>query len=134
MSQHFPNKEHLKSDKAIQALFQDGKVIQKYPLRLVWLKQDNPNIQNHLAAFTASKRKFKKAVDRNLLKRRMREAYRKNKNLLASSTRKNDFAYFIFILVGDKIPSYEKIESSTMNILERLEVELHSLDTKSSVE
>ena len=70
--------EKLKSQKAIEQLFAEGKSVSAYPLRMVYL--DN---QSQLkVGVSVSKRNFKLAVHRNRVKRLLREGYRLNKNLL----------------------------------------------------
>ena len=70
--------ERLCSQKIIGDLFTSGESFLAYPLKVVFLKTDLDSSPVQ-AAFTVSKRNFKRAVKRNLLKRRMREAYRLNK-------------------------------------------------------
>ena len=79
----FKREERLKSEKIIGALFRLGASVGAYPLRAVWLplKFDNGPFPVQVS-ISVPKKAFKKAVDRNKLKRRMREAYRKNKELL----------------------------------------------------
>ncbi|GFZ90040.1 ribonuclease P protein component [Aquaticitalea lipolytica] len=75
----FNKTEKLKSQKLIEKLFLEGKSVVSYPLRLVFIEttfDDNVKIK---AGVSVSKRHFKNAVDRNRIKRLMREAYRLNK-------------------------------------------------------
>lgn len=74
--------ERLCSHKTIEDLFSSGDSFLAYPLKVVFLKTDSSQPTPVQAAFTVSKRNFKRAVKRNLLKRRMREAYRLNKGPL----------------------------------------------------
>ena len=73
----YPRRSRLKSRAVIQRLFSEGKSFGVYPLRFVWLEveptPERPPIQ---AAISCPKRRWKRAVDRNRFKRRVREAYR----------------------------------------------------------
>ena len=75
----FPVKEHLKSKRVIEKLYAEGASVTSYPLRAVFLEQEE---QEPTAAILISvaKRRFRHAVDRNLVKRRIREAYRTSKH------------------------------------------------------
>jgi ribonuclease P protein component len=73
----FPKSERLYKKKDIQELFDKGSSFYLYPFRVIAQKSPGPHTNQVL--FSVSKRNFKKAVDRNLVKRRMREAYRLNK-------------------------------------------------------
>lgn len=82
----FTRDERLKSRKVISRLFQEGQSFAQYPLRFVWLVTPPPeNIQPcSPLQFTVSvpKKRFKHAVDRNRLRRQIREAYRLHKEKL----------------------------------------------------
>ena len=121
--QSFPSKEHLKSRKAIESLFKNGQAFHKYPIKIVWNKQETAELTFHQAGFTVPKRLFKRAVDRNLLKRRMREAYRLNKSMLTQHT-DLPIVFFMFIFTGKEILEYSKIESSMKTLLDRLSKEI----------
>lgn len=60
-------------------MVQKGNLLNQYPLHIKWMETSAPKKQHAQVAFAVPKRAFKKAVDRNRLKRRMREAYRRNK-------------------------------------------------------
>ena len=70
--------ERLSSLKAIEKLFKEGKSLAKFPVRLVWVEQSEPEKQEFpiQVMFSASKKKFSRAVDRNRIKSLMREGYR----------------------------------------------------------
>lgn len=77
----FPLKEHLKSKKTIEKLYAEGASVTAFPLRAVFIEQGQEE-QEPVAAILISvaKKRFRHAVDRNLVKRRIREAYRTSKH------------------------------------------------------
>ena len=79
MNYTFNKKEKLKSQKLIEQLFAQGQSVVAHPLRMVYIKADFDEAIKIKAGVSVSKRHFKKAVDRNRLKRLMREAYRLQK-------------------------------------------------------
>jgi ribonuclease P protein component len=80
----FPKSERLYKKKSIQELFQKGSSFYLYPFKVYTLTGDAPASQ---MLVSVSKRNFKKAVDRNAIKRRVREAFRLSKvNLPPGST------------------------------------------------
>ena len=71
--------ERLKSRKLIEKLYQEGTSIKCFPLRMVYLQTEHTSSFPAQVGVSVSKKNFKKAVDRNRLKRRMRECYRLQK-------------------------------------------------------
>jgi len=102
MNLTFSNKEKLKSKKLIEQLFIEGRAFSTYPLRLVFLETTFSDDVKLKVGVSVSKRNFKKAVDRNRIKRLLREAYRLNKNLFFNNTT-TQYAFMILYIGKEKI-------------------------------
>ncbi|MEM9846453.1 MAG: ribonuclease P protein component [Bacteroidota bacterium] len=121
-SYRFRKKERLKSSRTISQLFQEGRSFGRYPLRLVWLSMDKEavDIAPVQIAFSVPKKKFKSAVDRNRIKRQMREAWRLNKHLLYEQIASRSFTYvFMIIYVGKQQVPYAEIAQQTQQIIQK---------------
>lgn len=118
MNHRFYKTERLKSRKVIENLFAKGDKISNFPIKLIYLKNENTLTTVHQVGFSVPKRSIKKAVDRNKIKRRMREAYRKNKQLLTLP--ENIKLAFMFIFIGKNDCPYSDIEQKIKIILQRL--------------
>ena len=81
----FRKKERLSREAWIQQLFARGSAFQTYPIRVLFMPHPQVDAQVNQVMLSVSKRSFKRAVDRNKIKRRMREAYRLNKFILDTS-------------------------------------------------
>ena len=113
--------ERLCSQKIIGELFTSGESFLAYPLKIVFLKTDNSQTYPVQAAFTVSKRNFKRAVKRNLLKRRMHEAYRLNKPAIYDELAlKNLHLAMMFVYVGKDIAEYPAIEKGMISAFRKL--------------
>ncbi len=117
----FRKKERLCSRKVIQEIVQKGKSIHLSPIRLTWLKIKLPHDVPAQAAFVVPKKNFKSAVDRNRIKRKMRESYRKNKSAFYPLISFQDCQYaMLFVYTGTETVSYSETEEKTKIILHRL--------------
>lgn len=122
MNQRLYKTERLKSRKAIESLFAKGEKISSFPIKLIYQINNSPLAIAHQAGFSVPKRNIKKAVHRNKIKRRMREAYRKNKHLLTLP--ENTKLCFMFIFTHKTECTYSEIEQKIKLILQRLNEKL----------
>ncbi|HNQ26476.1 MAG TPA: ribonuclease P protein component [Aquaticitalea sp.] len=97
MKYTFGKSEKLKNEKTIALLFEKGKSVSAYPLRMVYLKVESSDGAKIKAGVSVSKRHFKKAVDRNRIKRLMREAYRLQKQAFFSNFSASYTLMFLYI-------------------------------------
>lgn len=111
--------DKLKSRKTIDEVFNAGNNFSVYPFKIWWLNvKDETALQ---AGFGVSARQFKKAVDRNKVKRLMREGYRLQKNGFQLKLQQQQKSLRIFILyIGKELPDYETCFNKTTVILNRL--------------
>jgi len=117
----FGKSERLCSFKVISGLFETGNTFYNPLFKVVWSKSPLELPETAQVAFSVSKRGFKLAVTRNLIKRRMREAYRKNKNTLYEHLdRENIHLVFIVILRGNSVPDYLTVEKHIKNVIDKL--------------
>ena len=113
--------ERLSSQKTIEELFTSGESFLAYPLKVVFLKTESPQPFPVQAAFTASKRNFKRAVKRNLLKRRMREAYRLYKpDLYCELAAKSLQIAIMFVYIGKDMIEFVPIEKAMISAFRKL--------------
>lgn len=114
MSATFQKGERLSSFKEIQALMKGGKSFFHYPFKVVYQNVANDGNPNAVIV-SVPKRNFKRAVKRNLLKRRIRESYRLNKGLLVAPDgfRTN----ILFVYISKEIREFSFIEGKLKEIL-----------------
>lgn len=114
----FSKTERLCSKKAIEALFENGKSFFCPPYLIVWAYSATEIPFPAQVAFSVSKKGFKLAVTRNLIKRRTREAYRKNKkDLYEILNEKGKKIVFTMIFRGNSVPDYNIVESAIREMI-----------------
>ncbi len=88
--------EKIKSKKLIEQLFAEGNRVKSFPLQLIYLSANHTAEFPIKVGFSVPKRTVKLAVNRNRIKRLMREVYRKNKYLFSENTKKQYVFMFIY--------------------------------------
>ncbi|OFX85933.1 MAG: hypothetical protein A2W99_17020 [Bacteroidetes bacterium GWF2_33_16] len=119
----FINKERLKKSKPIENLFSKGENLNFYPFKVLFSLTYSDSTIKYPAqvAFVVPKRLFKKAVDRNNLKRKMREAFRKNKSILYNTLiANNQKLEFIVLYIANENNNFEIIETKMVGLLNAL--------------
>lgn len=117
--------ERLCSQKVLGELFTSGESFLVYPLKVVFLKTDASQPHPVQAAFAVSKRNFKRAVKRNLMKRRMREAYRLNKLALYDELAAKELHIAaMFIFIGKDLAEFAAIEKAMISALKKIAAKL----------
>ena len=111
----FKKEERLTKEKHIQELFEKGSSFHLYPFRVLRLPQSNPDNLVNQVLVSVSKRNFKRAVDRNLIKRRIREAYRLQKDHLGGNS-----LWLAFVYTAREIEPFQSIKDKLFLVLEKI--------------
>ena len=121
----FPKKQKQCNEAAIKEMFSNGESFVIHPIRLVWKEEVNSDAVAIKSIIVVSKKQLKLAPDRNIVRRRMKEAYRLNKTEIESFlVDKNKQLNIAIIYQNEKILSYKVIEEKIKLILGRLREEI----------
>jgi len=123
----FKKEERLKSKKIISQLFENGKIVHAHPFKVLYKCTDSNNSTFPVRfAVSVSKKNFKKAVERNRLKRKIREAYRLNKRVLYKSLIENNQNLNLFVIyTAVEDLDYRLIEKGVLNIIHKIASKLN---------
>lgn len=128
----YNKEEKLKSKKQLDKLFENGKSFVIFPIKVLY---DVPALQDNIikTSVGVSSKHFKKAVQRNRVKRLLREAYRTEKQPLHIHLNNNKKQVTVFLLFIDKVmPQYDVIKIKMKLCIQRLIQELHEVDIKNT--
>lgn len=116
-----PAAEKLKSRKALEALYEQGRALSAFPLRMLVLRVPYDERYPVKIAVTAPKRRLKLATDRNRMKRLIREAWRLNKQDLMAHCRQHTITYHLLFISQCNTPAtYARVEEKLILLLKRL--------------
>ncbi|MDR0348561.1 MAG: ribonuclease P protein component [Tannerella sp.] len=108
----FPKNERISRKRHLDLLFAEGKSFVAYPLRIIYFPIKKEHAESTVSVvISVSKKRFKHAVDRNMLKRRIRESYRQQKHELIDFFTQKDSALLVaFLYISNDKASYEIID------------------------
>lgn len=116
----FPKSEHLCGQLRIAALYKEGRRFTAFPMRVTFMRMENCDEQPKVLVW-APKSLFKHAVDRNRLRRLMREAYRLNAQPLRDYCQANNCSFLLaFNYMDPELRSGEKISSAMRKAVAKL--------------
>lgn len=123
----FGYKEKLKGRKPIENLFKNGQSFNLFPLKITYTKtclpESTPQIK---VGVGAGKRHFKRAHDRNRIKRLIRESYRLNKQPFLHFLEQHNISITIFFMyISKELPSFELLNNKLPQALDQLKNRLH---------
>ncbi|MFI1772583.1 ribonuclease P protein component [Thalassobellus citreus] len=115
----YNKKEKLKSKKLIDLLFTEGQSVSAYPLRLVYMPTTFNEDLMAKTGLSVSKRNFKTAVDRNRIKRLLRESYRLNKTTYFNNLTTQHA--FMILYIGKDKPTLAQVENRMKLLFEKFQ-------------
>lgn len=115
----FNKNERVTGTNRVDSLFESGDSFMAYPLRVVYGKREKINRAPLSILVSVPKKRLRAAVDRNRMKRLIREAYRLTMPLIFAQDRKIDTHYDIaFVYVKNEKDSYKNIEKAMRKALQ----------------
>ena len=125
--------ERVTGAKRVDALFASGKSFISYPLRVVYLQHEQSSIASCSILVTVPKKRVKKAVHRNRVKRLIRESYRLNKELVDDINLGNQSLDIAFVYVKDTESDYVEMQKAMQKALKQIAVRIKKTEESEQV-
>lgn len=119
----FKKRERLVSRNLIETLFNGGgsHSLAAFPLRLIYIKKERTRVEAPLQVLiSVPKKRFRHAVDRNRVKRQVREAFRRHKQSLSEALPADEQLLLAFVWLSDRHLPTAAIEQRVTNLLQRV--------------
>ncbi|MBH2003951.1 MAG: ribonuclease P protein component [Sphingobacteriia bacterium] len=119
----YSSPEKLKSRKALESLFTSGQSFSVFPVKVFYtldpVAADEPRETPVNAGVGVSSKNFRKAVQRNRIKRLLREAYRTQKQTLLAAVKEQQHVSVFFLYIGKELPEFALLNQSMGKALEK---------------
>jgi ribonuclease P protein component len=118
----FKKEERLCNKRLIDGLFHNGSSFLCYPFKASWMLIGSGQQFPVQVVFSVAKKRYKRAVDRNLIKRRMREAYRLHKQAHLYDVLRTADRHLVLSVsyIGKEISPYVFLEKKMLKLLIQL--------------
>jgi ribonuclease P protein component len=113
----FQKKERIHKEKLIKELFETGSSFYLFPFKVFSKRNPDPAFPLHQVLISVPKKNYKRAVDRNRIKRRIRESFRLNKNLLPTQPK----LLIAYIYTAKEILTFAQIQERLIKTLNRFD-------------
>lgn len=119
----FPKEEKLKSRKMISRIFSEGFAVKSFPIRIQFVFHEIEDFPPCQFGVSVPKRNFKSAVDRNRIKRQIKEAYRLNKSeFIDVLVQKKKKLAMMVIFASNKKLEYSQMEKLIISALGKIKI------------
>jgi len=128
----FKKEERLCNKRLLEDLFRSGSSFLCYPFRVSWLQVSVSQPYAVQVVFAVAKKRYRRAVDRNLIKRRTREAYRLHKQALLYDALKMQDKQIILSInyIGKEINDFAFMDKKMVKLLTQLCEQTHASHIK----
>lgn len=116
----FPAKNKIKGSLGVQELFKIGEQEKIFPLKSIYKTEDSCHPLDIKFAVSVPKKLFKRAVDRNQIKRYLRESIRLNRKIFIQSSNPKGLSSIIIIYISKEMPEQSSINEKIIELFNRL--------------